>query len=129
MFKLSAMALLFLFTPACFLSRGTVNQPLESARIDGLQPGKSTAGDVANALGAPTDVVQLGKRMAWRYDFSVAKTAGFSVVVVSFLNEDTRVDRAWLFFDENSVLQYASRTLEAKNSEYAMPWENVHEGH
>lgn len=112
---------------SCFISRRTANEPLQAQRMEVLRPGTSTAGEVANTLGAPNEVVQLGKRMAWRYDFSATKTAGFSVIVLTFINEDSRADRAWLFFDENSVLQYSGRTLEAEHVEYAMPWQNVHD--
>lgn len=116
-----------LWTPSCFISRNTANEPLQHKRMETLQPGVSKASDVAATLGAPNDVVQLGKRMAWRYDFSAAKTAGFTLLVVTFVNQDTRADRAWLFFDENSVLQYAGSTLEAEHAEYAMPWQDIHD--
>ncbi len=112
---------------SCFISRNTANEPLQAQRMEVLQAGKSTASEVAATLGAPNEVVQLGKRMAWRYDFSAAKTAGFTIIILTFINSDARADRAWLFFDENSVLQYSSRTLEADHAEYAMPWQNVHD--
>jgi hypothetical protein len=127
--KVLALLLIALLMPSCFLSRRINNEPLQSARLDQLKTGVSTATDVANVLGAPTEVVQLGNRMAWRYDFSNAKVEGFSIIILTFVNEDTRADRAWLFFDTNNVLQYASRTLEADHAEYAMPWMDVHRGH
>lgn len=110
---------------SCFLSRNTQNAPLQSKRMDVLKPGTSTAAEVATTLGAPNEVVQLGKRMAWRYDFTAAKTTGFSIIILTLVNEDARSDRAWLFFDENSVLQYSGRTLEADGVEYAMPWQDL----
>lgn len=112
---------------SCFIARNTANEPLQAGRMDVLRPGASTAGEVAATLGAPNEVVQLGKRMAWRYDFTAAKTAGFSIILLTLINEDARSDRAWLFFDENSVLSYTGRTLEANNAEYAMPWQDVHD--
>lgn len=123
---ISLLLILPTFT-SCFISRNTINEPLQAKRMDTLQPGKSTAAEVAATLGAPNEVIQLGRRMAWRYDFTTAKTAGFTIIVVSFLNSDARADRAWLFFDENSVLQYAGRTLEADRTEYAMPWQELHD--
>lgn len=118
------LAVLFL-APSCFLSRDTINEPLSKQRMETLKPGASTATDVANTLGAPNEVVQLGKRMAWRYDFTTAKTGGFSIIIITFINTDARADRAWFFFDENSVLQYAGRTLQAEGAEYAMPWHDL----
>ena len=119
------LCLTVLTTPSCFISKNTANEPLQARRMDTLKPGVSKASDVADTLGAPNEVVQLGKRMAWRYDFATAKTAGFSILILTFINEDARDDRAWLFFDENSVLQYAGRTLQADHAEYSMPWQDV----
>jgi hypothetical protein len=114
--------------PSCFISRTTGNEPLQAHNMDGLKAGTSTATDVANALGAPNEVVQLGKRMAWRYDFTTAKQAGFSIIVLTFVNTDARADRAWFFFDEGSVLQYAGRTFQAERTEYSMPWQDMNTG-
>ncbi len=124
---LALPALLLFIAPSCFISRSTANEPLQAQRMNTLTPGTSTATDVANTLGAPNEVVQLGKRMAWRYDFTNAKQAGFSIIILTFVNSDARADRAWFFFDESSVLQYAGRTLQADHATYAMPWQNVHE--
>lgn len=109
----------------CFMSRDRSNEPLDKARIDSLVVGKSTATDVVEALGAPTEVVQLGKRSAWRYDFTAEKTSGFTLIVVTFVNSDRRSDRCWLFFDESDVLLHVGTTLEAADTQYAMPWEDV----
>jgi hypothetical protein len=127
MMKLSAIAfsLAALLTPACFMTRATVNEPLIAEKLASLKPGASAA-DVAQTLGAPTEVIQLDKRMAWRYDFTQAKTAGIYLILVNFQNVDSRADRAWLFFDANNTLLYASNTFQAANAEYAMPWNDVH---
>jgi outer membrane protein assembly factor BamE (lipoprotein component of BamABCDE complex) len=109
----------------CFISRDRANEPLQKAQIDSLVPGTSTATDVVVALGAPSEVVQLGKRSAWRYDFTAKKTSGFTIVIVTFANTDTRSDRCWLFFDESDVLQHVGTTLAAEDTQYAMPWQDV----
>ena len=125
---LALSAPITLLLPSCFISRSTGNEPLQPASMDTLKPGTSTATDVANALGAPSEVVQLGKRMAWRYDFTTTKQAGFSIIILTFVNNDARADRAWFFFDEQSVLQYAGRTLQADHTEYSMPWQHLNTG-
>lgn len=109
----------------CFISRERANEPLQKARIDSLVPGKSTATDVVEALGAPTEVVQLGKRSAWRYDFTAKKTSGFTLIVITFVNTDARSDRCWLFFDDADVLRHVGTTLDAEDTQYAMPWQDV----
>lgn len=116
-----------LLASGCFVSRGTTNEPLVRARIDELAPGRSTAAQAVESLGAPSEIVQLGERSAYRYDYTVAKQAGLTLIVITFLNNDTRQDRAWLFFDERSVLTHVGATLEADDTEYALPWMEIHD--
>ncbi|HJO27605.1 MAG: hypothetical protein CMK00_09165 [Planctomycetes bacterium] len=114
-------ALILLLTPACFMAHGTVNEPLDGEALASLTPGASTAGDVVRVLGAPTEVVQLGRRSAWRYEHADTKEAGLFLVVVFLHGTDTRSDRSWLFFDEEEVLTHMGVTLGAQGSEYSLP--------
>jgi len=121
------LALLSLLTlGSCFMSRSTTNVPLERAKIEQLQPGTSTAKQVVELLGAPSEVIQLGNRSAYRYDFVNLKREGFTVILFTALNEDTRADRAWLFFDSKDVLTHLGSTFEGNQARYAMPWEDIH---
>ena len=116
-----------LFLSGCLISRNTVNKPLNQADIAQLQPGTSTAGQVVELLGAPTEVVQLGRRSAYRFDATTTKQAGLFLLIVGFLNTDTRSDRLWAFFDTEGVLTHFGATLTADEPEYALPWEDVHD--
>jgi len=115
------------FTPGCFMTRGTVNAPIDRADVQKLVPGTSTARDAGAVLGAPAEVVQLGKRTAYRYEFTTTKRGVLFLIVLGFYNEDTRSDRVWLFFDANDVLTHLGTTLEAADTEYALPWYDIHE--
>ncbi|HEX6884572.1 MAG TPA: hypothetical protein VF530_14440 [Planctomycetota bacterium] len=121
------LALLLTLAPACALTRSTDNRPLARESLAALEPGRTTAREVVERLGAPVEVVQLGKRSAYRYQFSQTKRAVLFLVVLAFQNEDARADRAWLFFDEEQVLTHVGITLEGDQPEYAMPWEELHE--
>lgn len=120
----SIAAVLCTSLSGCFIARTTTNEPLREQRIGELIPGRTTAREVTERLGAPNEVVQLGHRTAYRYDFTNTKRAGFTVIVLSLLNEDTRSDRLWLFFDEKDVLTHAGKTFEGAKTEYAMPWDD-----
>jgi outer membrane protein assembly factor BamE (lipoprotein component of BamABCDE complex) len=124
---LLCVAAVVLVLPGCFISRTLVNEPIEAASVSKLVPGTTTADEVLALLGAPTEVVQLGKRSAWRYDHLVSKTAGLWLIVVGVLNVDSQSDRVWLFFDENDVLKHAGATLTANKAAYSFPWENDHD--
>ncbi len=123
---LSALLPLLLLQ-SCFISRRSNNEPLSLAQVRSLTPGKSTAKECVEILGAPTDVVQLGKRFAYRYDHTINKGAGLFLLVLIFFNEDARQDRVWLFFDANSVLSHVGSTFAAERPEHSMPWEDIHE--
>jgi len=123
----SILALVLCLSPACAIGRTSVNRPLEASLLNLLRPGSTTAGEAVELLGAPVDVVQLGKRSAYRYQFTSTKSAGLILIVVNLYNQDSRTDRAWLFFDENQVLTHTGVSLEGDETEYAMPWEDLHD--
>ncbi len=116
-----------LLLPACALARQDTNEPLDAELIRSLQPGKTTARDVVERLGAPTEVVQLGRRTAYRYDASATKSTVLFLLLVNFANQDTRTDRLWVFFDENNILTHHGAWYGTHRPQYAMPWEDVHE--
>lgn len=126
--KCAAVLPLLLTCPACFMSRDTVNAPLVQEKIGALVPNHTTSKEVVASLGAPNEVVQLGVNSAYRYDFTTTKRAGFTIIVVTFLNQDTRQDRAWLFFDAAGVLTHVGATLQAADTEYVMPWVDQNSG-
>lgn len=117
------LALLCLCLPSCLVSRATFNEPLGPGALVGLEVGKSTSGDVVQRLGAPTEVVQLGLRSAYRYDHTVTKRTGLVLIIVGLLEAQTRSDRVWLFFDEQGTLTHHGSTFEAGEARYGMPWQ------
>ena len=125
--KRAAFLLALLLTPSCVLSREFVNAPIDGESVSQLQPGTTTAAQAVELLGAPNEVVQLGRRSAYRYEHAQNKTAGLWLILVILLNRDTQADRTWLFFDENDVLSHVGTTLQAKDAEYAMPWSDYKE--
>lgn len=122
MFLASALAL-----QSCFIARHSTNEPIDRSQVARLTPGKSTAKECVQVMGAPAEVVQLGKRFAYRYDHTIEKGAGTFLVLVALFNEDARQDRVWLFFDENGVLSHMGSTFASTRTEYSMPWEDIHE--
>ena len=58
-------ALLLFLLAGCAIGRQAENVPLEQARIEKLVPGKTSALEVVEIMGAPVDVIQLGRRSAY----------------------------------------------------------------
>ena len=106
----------------CFLSRSYVNDPIDPETLASLRPGASTAADVVAALGAPTRVVELGNRSAYEFEHRKLKRTGLFLILIGLLNEDTRADRVWVFFDEQDRLTHLGATLTAEETHYALPW-------
>ncbi len=125
MTRLYLLLTVLLLLPGCFLERQTVNSPLERSAVETLVPGQSTAADVAALLGAPSEVIQLGKRSAWRYDYGQSKRTGFLLLLVVFTNNDARSDRVWVFFDEEDLLVNIGSTFESDGAQYLMPWQDI----
>lgn len=111
----------------CAIARQDTNEPLDAEIVRQLQPGKTTARELVEALGAPTEVVQLGRRVAYRYDATTSKSAVLILVAFNMGSQDKRSDRLWAFFDERDVLTHYGASYGTHRTQYALPWEDVHE--
>lgn len=114
--------LLLPLLPGCLVSKTVNHEALDPAAVAAIRPGESTAEDVLELLGAPNEVVQLGRRSAYRYDHSVQKQAGLFLVLVGLRGVDRQEDRIWIFFDEEEIVMHAGATFEAADAAYALPW-------
>lgn len=117
MLRLLPLLCLPLFT-SCLLSESRSHAPLDGERVAAITPGESTVQDVLDLLGAPNEVVQLGRRSAFRYDHSVEKQTGLFLILVAVRGVDTQQDRAWIFFDEGGVVSHAGSTLQAGDAAF-----------
>jgi len=113
---------LLLILPGCFTTRKTINQQLSSEAAAQVAPGTSAA-DVVELLGAPTDIVQLGHRSAYLYEFQQTKMTGLLAGVVGFMNSDTRSDRVWIFLGPGGdTVTHVGSSFDADKAENRMPW-------
>ena len=116
------LALSLTLVPACLYDRATINSQPDPEKIAELVPNHSTSTDVVRILGAPSEVVQLGRRSAYRYEYSVTKRTGAWFVVVASVNTDARSDRVWTFFDEDGLLTHVASTFESDRAKYGLAW-------
>jgi hypothetical protein len=126
--KSTALACLFLLSlQSCFLARTGVNEPIDPAVVRSIKPGTS-AKEVVAKMGAPDEVVQLGRRTAYRYSHVVEKGTGSYWVILGLYNEDSRRDMAWFFFDENESLTHMGSTFQSHRASFhALPWTDVYD--
>lgn len=119
--------LLLAVLPSCVLSRSSQNEPLSLETIQKLKPGVTTAREVVELMGAPTDVIQLGKRSAYLYEHVMSKTAGIVLIGLLLSNTDQRSDRLWVFFDEQDQVTHFGTTLATPRTTYALPWFDLYD--
>jgi outer membrane protein assembly factor BamE (lipoprotein component of BamABCDE complex) len=112
-----------LFT-SCLLSDSRSHASIDADRVAAITPGQTTAQEVLELLGAPNEVVQLGRRSAYRYDHSIEKQAGLFLILVILRGVDTQQDRVWVFLDEAGVVTHAGSTLQAEDAEFSVPGGN-----
>ena len=120
------LALVILLAGGCAIARTATNEPLDPALLDKLEPGKTTALETVELMGAPVDVVQLGRRSAYLHKHTREKSTGIVLVVFNMLNQDHREDRLWVFFDEAGTLTHFGSTLEADRTQVATPFKNLY---
>lgn len=121
------LGLLACASGGCLLGRSSTNEPLEPSLLALLEPGKSTAGDVTEVLGGPSQIVELGNRTAYLYEYRVTKAASVLLLLVNMATLDSRTDRIWVFFDEDLVLTHYGATLTGHRAQYALPWNDIHD--
>lgn len=110
-----------LLASGCFVQRAHRNSRIDPGAVAQLVPGETTARQVVELLGAPTDVVQLANRSAYRYDFIVEKQATLFLVLLILRGIESNSDRVWVFFDENEVLSHIGTTFESGEPGYRVP--------
>ncbi len=122
-----ALLSLLMLLPGCFSTRSTVNQQLSAEAATQIGPGTSAA-EVVELLGAPTDIVQLGHRVAYLYEFEQSKMTGFLAAVVGFMNSDTRSDRVWIFLGPGGTeVTHVAASFDADKAQSGMPWSELDE--
>ena len=112
------LLLLTLLCGSCVMGEMTIGQPLEASAISQLQPNRSSAQDVADLMGAPNQVVELGNKSAWLYEAQKERRAGVFLLVFGTYGQDKQFDRCWVFFDGNGLLTHIASTLESSSAEY-----------
>ena len=112
------LLLLALLCGSCVMGEMTIGQPLEASAISQLLPNHSSAQEVADLLGAPNQVVELGNKSAWLYEAQKERRAGLLILVFGTFGQDKQFDRCWVFFDANGLLTHIASSLESSTAEY-----------
>ena len=107
----------------CFVLGTNKNyHPFDSEALANVTPGHTTAQEILNLFGAPTEMVEMSNGNAYIYQRSVAKGTVIWLLLVSFGNYDRQVDQVVFFFDDNDLLTHYGISLNAKKAKYGFPF-------
>ena len=115
------LPLVLLLVSGCINSKadsGVVNQ-WRAPEVPEFERGKTTQAEVAQALGPPSQLVNLEDQLVFYYLTQRTRTRGVILVVYNGLREQVIYDRAIFFFDRKGVLQDYALSLE--ETEYQPP--------
>jgi hypothetical protein len=96
--------------------------PFDASGLDKLIPGKSTAAEVTEMLGAPSSIVKLSNGNAYIYRRSFSKGTGLWFILVTFVNYDKHYDQIVIFFDKKNIMTHYGITLDAHKAAYGFPF-------
>jgi len=96
--------------------------PFDAAKLDKLTVGKSTAAQVTEMLGPPSNIVKLSNGNAYIYRRSLSKGTGLWLLIVSFGNYDKHYDQIVIFFDKKNIMTHYGITLDAHKAAYGLPF-------
>jgi len=96
--------------------------PFDASGVDKLIPGKSTAAQVTEILGAPSEIVKLSNGNAYIYRRSLSKGTGLWLLIVSFGNYDEHYDQIVIFLDNKNIMTHFAVTLDAHKATYGLPF-------
>ncbi|NVM22978.1 MAG: hypothetical protein HWN68_14505 [Desulfobacterales bacterium] len=111
-----------LSTGCLLLGKNKEYQPFDTSGLDRLSAGRTTASEVTEMFGAPTEVVKLSNGNAYIYRRSLSKGTGLWLILLSFGNYDTDHDQLVFFFDQNDVLTHYGVSLNARKASYGLPF-------
>lgn len=106
----------------CFVGKNVDDQKIDAAGLEGLAVNQTTAHEVCEIFGAPSQVVKMSNGNAYIYRRSVAKAMAVWLLLVSMGSYDKQYDHIVFFFDNNDVLTHYGASFSAEEAAYDLPF-------
>jgi len=119
---LFVLLLMFFLQSCAGWAKNKDYHPFDASGLDKLIPGKSTAAQVTEILGAPSEIVKLSNGNAYTYRRSLSKGTGLWLLIVSFGNYDKHYDQVVIFFNKKNIMTHSGITLDAHKAAYGLPF-------
>lgn len=123
-FGIALMVMLFLGSLAgcAVIGRNKDFRPIEENRLAQVTPGKTTAADLMQLFGPPSQIVRLSHGNAYIYNHSLGKATGLWLIFVTFANYDKQHDRIVFFLNNQDLVTHYGSSFKAETSAHGMPF-------
>lgn len=118
----TALLMATLLSGCYLMGKNKEYHPFSTQHLSELKIGVTTAEEICELFGAPTEIVELNSNSAYLYRRSVAKVTGLSLILISFGKYDKQYDQMAFFFDPNERLTHYGVSLDASKAAYGFPF-------
>ena len=118
---IAALLVIAGFNSCAVIGRSKDFRPFEESALKNVTPGKTTAHEVTELFGAPSQVVKLSNGNAYVYSRSLSKATGLWLVILTFANFDIQHDRIVFFINGDDVVTHYGSSFKAETASYDMP--------
>jgi outer membrane protein assembly factor BamE (lipoprotein component of BamABCDE complex) len=120
-YLLTVLMITTLLSGCLVIGKNKEFQPFESTELDQLVPDETTATEVTEIFGAPSEVVELANGNAYVYKRTVTKGTVCWLVLLTFGNVEKQHDQLVFFFDLDDILTHYGLSLDAQKAKYGFP--------
>ena len=106
----------------CVLGKNKDYQQFDADQLNRLAVNQTTASEVCQRFGAPSQVVKMSNGNAYIYRRAVAKATAVWLVFVSMGNYDKQYDQIVFFFDGNDVMTHYGASCNAGEASSGFPF-------
>lgn len=116
------LIIVVLLSGCAVMGRGKDFRPFDEKALAQIKPGQTTAAEVTQLFGAPTQIVKLSNGNAYVYERSLSKATGLWLIVLTLANYDTQHDRIVFFINKNDVVTHYGSSFKTDTAAYGMPF-------
>jgi hypothetical protein len=117
-----ALSVMILCVGCAMFAKSKEYHGFDAKKLNDVETGMTTAGDIVSAFGAPTNIVKLSNGNAYVYERSISKGTGIWLILLSLGNYETQYDRAVFFFDHKDILTHYGLSMHSGDSSYGFPF-------
>lgn len=120
--SMGLLIIVVLLSGCAVIGRGKDFRPFDEQALAQIKPGQTTATEVTELFGAPSQIVKLSNGNAYVYARSLSKATGVYLVFLTLVNYDTQHDRIVFFINQNDVVTHYGSSFKTGTAAYGMPF-------